>query len=198
MRAREAWQEVVRDAVSGTSRFVFAVVAVSLLTVSFGSVDATAQSHILRQAYAFNTSGASVFTLSVPEGIDGDRCDGLTDTMGVVSSGATRDATIELAPVALPSGGPVTIEATSEFLTLVEAEVKVPSSGVVLAESLAKEIGRTPGSYIDDVERGRTAVIGTFSDARFGDRLAYVAVGVVPSSGKFDDCWVRVRDSTLR
>ncbi|MCL2736974.1 MAG: hypothetical protein FWD75_10185 [Propionibacteriaceae bacterium] len=183
----EAW----RNLTSGVTRgFVFA-----LVFWLFCGGSAVAQARIvvglIQEATMFRQSGAAVWIMSQPYGVNGAQCDRLASLPGVVAAGAIRGGpTVTLA--VLPSTPIATWEITPGFPSLFNM-ADSDSDGVWLSDDLAGRAGvATIADMVPLADGTNVHVAGVYAyppDGRL-PILSYTIAAPVMSDQPFDQCWV--------
>ena len=182
----EAW----RNMTSGVTRgFVFAIVF-WLFCGGAAVAQARIVVNLIQEATMFRQSGAAVWIISQPYGINGPQCDQLANLPGIIAAGAIRSGpTITLA--VLPSTPITTWEITPGFPGLFNQTTA--TGGVWLSDDLADRAGVTTSTSLMPLVDGtslRIAGIYTYpADGRL-PTLSYTIAAPVVSNQPFDQCWV--------
>ena len=192
MRPAAVLSEAWRSTASGSNRAAgWGVLAVLVFGV-VGAADARLVVGLLADARELRESGASVWVVEAPAGIDAARCEALADVEGVNASGALRESSVTVRPASLPSSEIRVVEATPGLGAVLAVEGP-PEGGVWLPRALAETLGIASGGSIETVE-GRVTVAGRYeypADGRM-TTLEHVVVAPVPATGAFDGCWAEV------
>jgi hypothetical protein len=153
---------------------------------------------ILTQQREFREAGATVQVISGAGGISADRCISLSGIHGVSGAMALRASPSSFALSTLPSNPPALFEASGDlahfFPSLNPLNSRVSSqAGVLLSASLAERLGAKTNSVLA-LRDGSVVVREVFPWPRDGRAsiLDGAAVAEVPTSGRFDECWVDV------
>lgn len=184
----EAW----RNLVTGTSRGLL----LALAFFCFCGGTAVAQSRIVvdftNQALAFRASGAAIWVISQPGGINGQQCDNLAAAPGILAAGAIRPGP-PLALAVLPSGPINSWQVTPGFTRLLNPSGPPNASGVWLASDLAdRAVVLSSTTSLGLTDGTNMAVAGVYdwpTDGRL-PILAYSIVAPVTSTQPYDQCWV--------
>lgn len=192
MRPTAVLSEAWRNTVSGTTRAAVWAVLVVLVLGLVGAADARVVVGMLADARELRESGASVWVVEAPGGVDASRCEALGRVEGVTAAGALRETTETVRPASLPSSDIRAFEATAGLAAVLAVDGG-PAGGVWLPKVLAETLGVAPGESIETAE-GQVAVAGRYEypvDGRV-TTLEHAVVAPVPVTGTFDACWAEV------
>ncbi|MDO5068185.1 MAG: hypothetical protein Q4D96_12965 [Propionibacteriaceae bacterium] len=190
MRWSSIWSEAMRNVASGTTRALLGALAMIMILAGTVVQDALAVQHIFASQRAVRSGGGATHVISAPDGIDGERCVGLTGLNGVTGSMALREVPGRFAVLAYPHSKPSLYEVTGDVGGTLGAHPSQPA-GVWLSEAMAKRFGTRPLPMADG---GTAHVAGVFpypDDGR-NSQLASAALAPVPPMGVFDSCWVTI------
>lgn len=190
MRWSSIWSEAMRNVASGTTRAILGALVLVMILAGTALQDALAVQHILASQRAVRSGGGATHIISAPEGIDGERCVGLTGLKGVVGSMALREVQDRFAVLAYPHSKPSLLEVAGDVGGTLGAHPVQPT-GLWLSEAMANRFGTGPLPMVDG---GTAQVAGTFpypDDGR-NSQLASAALAPVPPMGVFDSCWVTI------
>jgi hypothetical protein len=128
--------------------------------------------------------------LNAPGGVNGKACDELQTIAGVTGAGAIRSRPDPIALAQLPGTPVPAFDVTPSFAAQLALE-KTGPTGVLLPTSLAETLGLTTGEAVHYID-GTAPLAGMYAFPEDGRdaTLAYAALGLVPSEGNFDSCWV--------
>lgn len=190
MRWASILSEAARNLASGTTRAVFA--ALALLVILAGTVlqDALAVEHVFIAQRAVRVGGGATHIVAAPAGIDGQRCVALRGLNGVVGSIALREVPDRFGLLAYPHSKPALYDVAGDIPSVLDARPSMPT-GVWLSEAMATRFGSGPLPMADGTS---VVAAGTFpypDDGR-NSQLASAALQPVPPSGRFDACWVTI------
>lgn len=216
MRLRGVGDEAWRNILSGTTHtFAFALVLTCVIVALIGA-DTTSIMQIRTQANDYVAAGASTYTISLTDRINGATCDSLSSMDGVIASGAIRNSTDKLTFAALPSIGvpvyEITVGATSLFAHVDEG---IPANSTVSSASTTESgiwLSQEASSPLqveahDDVPLadGRSAhIAGIYDWPDDGRKTGYGHAALLPvpmaiyntsqsasAQTAFDQCWVK-------
>lgn len=190
MRWASILSEAARNVASGTTRAVFA--ALALLVILAGTVlqDALAVGHVFIAQRAVRAGGGATHIVAAPAGIDGQRCVALRGLKGVVGSIALREVPDRFGLLAYPHSKPALYDVAGDIPSALDARPSMPV-GVWLSEAMATRFGSGPLPMAD----GTSAVVAgifPYPDDGRNSQLASAALQPVPPSGRFDACWVTI------
>jgi hypothetical protein len=201
MRPSSVLSEAARNLASGTSRAAILATIFVALVGTVAILDVRTVVDVLRNAAAYRAAGAAIQVIEANDGIDGQRCDRLAATPGIVGSGALR-AGERLRALNLPSSELTVWEVTPGLPALLAA-TEAPAGpqpgpgvwgpGVWLSADLAETLGAGRGSEIA-TSAGVMPVAGVYDwpdDGRVRD-LGYAILAPVPAAGRFDQCWAGI------
>jgi hypothetical protein len=130
----------------------------------------------MTQAAQYRTGGGSTWVVSAPAGVDGERCDALSELPQVTAAGALRGSSQGIRFATLPSLAVETFQATPGLAHLLTGEVR-GSGSILLSSRLASDLGVDRPEWVRTTT-GQVAVAGSFdypSDGRT-PILEYAAV----------------------
>jgi hypothetical protein len=194
MRIREVFSEAGRNIASGTSRTAALAIVLATTVTVLGAAEGESVRQVVRGAYEFRSSGASVVILSADQGINGIACERLVTVAGIETAGAIRPAVPDsLLLTSLPTLPVPLKEATPGFRHVLHAAPE-GTDGMLISEQVARTTGRGPGGHLWAVQ-GALGIAGVYvypADGR-SPQLEYAAVDLVPAGvGLFDECWAEV------
>ena len=193
MRLGEALREAWRDIATGAGRSVtftllFAVMAGGIVLAA-GLSSATA----VRDAREFVASGAAIYVMKAPGGIDGRACDAMSSLANVGASGAIREQAEGVSSSRLPRT-PISLFAVSRgFTALLPFDGEPNGGGLSLSKDAATTLGATAGQDLETT-RGITRVASVFDypDDGRDPLLSFAATEVVAGEAAFDQCWAMI------
>ncbi|MEO7069717.1 MAG: hypothetical protein ABI131_04410 [Nostocoides sp.] len=199
----EAW----RNLCTGTTRALALAVALAASLTVLLWADVGAAASLASKVDAYVATGASTYTLTSVDNIDGRACDRLVTSGVVGAAGAIRSAD-EVQFAVLPSNPVAAFAATSGLLELIAPHRPSPgSAGVYLSPALRDTLAPTlpgPGtvsaaSTVTPVSVAPVTALGVYpwpDDGR-PSQLQYAVLAAAPATGTFDQCWVRAVEPTL-
>lgn len=193
MRVRSLLSEAGRNLATGTTRAVLlACVFVALIGV-LAAVDVRAVVQVVDDAAEYRAAGASVQVLESVDRVDARRCEDLSGTTGITSSGAIRASRESLYALNLPASELAVHEVTPGLLSVVAPGHSSEGAGIWLSDDLAATLGAHVGNLIATTS-GSVTVAGVFTMPDDGRErtLAYSVLAPVPPVGNFDECWAEV------
>jgi hypothetical protein len=200
MRPVEIAREALRNILRGVTRPSIFAGAFGLLVGGLVMLDLRILVDANQTLTRWREAGASVVTVSAPDGIDGAACEALSDTAGITASGAGRMVASGLPLPALPLGTPALAEVTPGLVNLLMTTAGGTSTaatpafgGLLLSDSLADALDRGPGSTLA-TGLGSARIAGAYAmpDDGRDSTLGYAALAEVPAQGRFDFCWAEV------
>ncbi|MFI5906505.1 hypothetical protein [Dactylosporangium sp. NPDC051541] len=141
----------------------------------------------------FRLHGAATYIITTERGVDGTSCEQLQNIDGVRSAGAVRIASPTPTLVALPAGTLPLHEATRGFLPLLGVEARVAQqASYLISRQAADQLSAESGSDLT-TSHGTAHIdaIYEYADDGRNSSLLYAAVGIVPTEGRFDECWIQ-------
>lgn len=147
---------------------------------------------LVDRADDFVRSGAAVVIVTAVGRVDGARCDRLVKLPGVTASGALRETSYQLTPVALRSAPIPVSEISPGFPDVVQASTR--TAGLLLGPEAIEALGLVPPSPLA-TSAGPLRVGGHYAYPNDGRRpgLSYAALAPAPVEQPFDECWVETR-----
>lgn len=163
--------EAMRNLRSGTTRaWTFALIC-GVLAASALVTDALAIDAVQRAAARYLASGAATLVVESPGGVDGARCEGMTDVPNVRAAGAMRQTDAPLLPLRTPGIELPTFYATAGAVALLRA-----TGGTDGASQGAPHEGALPEGALPDIDpHDDTADAGSdgvFVSAELADTLS--------------------------
>jgi hypothetical protein len=212
MRMTEVWREAWRDVTSGASWAATTAVVLAVLLGGVVGLRAAAVADDVRSAAVFVASGAATTVQRAEGRIDGQVCDALSDSEGIVASGAFRRLDDGTVPAALPGSAIPTYEVTAGVRGLLgdaagdEAAGSAGvagAAGVIVSPTVQRTLGLAPGDRLVTADGPGAAVAGVYDypdDGRDPDLEYAVLAPAVDDGTPFDACWATVwpqRDDTV-
>lgn len=210
MTLRGVFSEAGRNLASGASRAALFAMTLTLLLALACAADLTVMRSLSQQVEQYVRSGGSTYVLSAPGHVNGAACDALSGTGGVQAAGALRLTDRKVTFSVLPSTGvPLTeISKGAETVFLSGASFTIRAApvddgavtdraaddgAVLLSREAAQSMGVSRGSQTALLGGGSVRVNGVFDYPDDGRQsgFSYSVLAIVPSSGSFDQCWVR-------
>lgn len=210
--------EAMRNLRSGTTRALTFGLICGVLATAALVADALAIDAVQGAAARYLESGAATLVVESPGGVDGARCEGMTDVPNVRAAGAIRQTDAPLMPLRTPGVELPTFDATPGAVALLRTTggtrgssqvtprpdappeidphddtADAGNDGVFVSAELADTLSLTTGSILR-TGTGTAEVSGTFSypdDGRAAG-LGYSVVLSVPPRGAFDQCRVLI------
>ncbi len=204
--------EAVRNLRSGTTRALTFGLICGVLATAALVADALAIDAVQGAAARYLSAGAATLVVESPGGVDGARCEAMTDVPNVRAAGAMRQTDAPLLPLRTPGIELPTFDATPGAVALLRATegAESPSpvapradrthdttdagrDGMFVSTELAGTLSLTTGSALR-TSTGTAEVSGVFSypdDGRAAG-LGYSVVLSVPPRGAFDQCRVLI------
>ena len=184
----EAWRNLLTGTVrAGLLGTVFAL-TLSTLTVS----DAVIVDTLVKEAQDFQEVGASTITVAAPAAISGDACEALSQTNGILASGAIRSTSKSLSLSVLPRS-PVPISEVSAGFSAVLGVQPGSAGGVVVPKDVVLNSGGQDEEVLKTA-RGDVAVAGVYLYPSDGRRpgLGWAILDPIATGQIFDECWVKI------
>lgn len=192
MRPSGMWSEALRNITSGTSRTLPVLTVAVLILIACTLADAVTVGALVRDAREFQLKGASVTTVTAPEGIDGRACDRLDEIPGIRSAGALRSSTSNLDATLLPRSPIPMFEVSPGFLGVVSSNSR-SRGGISVPTEVTEALGLRPGDRLLAAQ-GPAIIAGTYEYPSDGRRPGFGWAALVPSSNNeiFDECWAEI------
>lgn len=200
MRASALWSEAARDIGSGTTRMLSLFILVCTVVTGLSVIDSISIGDLVREAREFQERGASVTTITAPDGVSGRACERLSELPGVRSAGALRASVEGLHAILLLRSPLPMFQVSPGFIKLVGAGgptldgIAVPND---VMQALSAPIG---GSLTTD--QGLAHIGATYAYPSDGRRpgFGWAALITGPVDQTYDECWVDVwpSNSNLR
>lgn len=183
---REAWLNIR----TGTARTAVLAAAAAIAVLTPLLADQLVVRQLTAEAERFQTSGASVLTLTALGRIDGVACEALGRLPGVRAAGAVRAEPQPLVAAGLPSAPIPSFSVTPGFAGVLRVK-GWGGSGVVLSDQAADTLGIGPGGRLQS-GAGAVAVDGVYAYPDDGRRGGFGYAALIPTiaSEPFDECWV--------
>jgi hypothetical protein len=192
MRFADTVGEAFRNVREGVARALLVVVGLAGITAGAAWLDGSSVAAVMTQAAQYRTGGGSTWVVSAPAGVDGERCDALSELPQVTAAGALRGSSQGIRFATLPSLAVETFQATPGLAHLLTGEVR-GSGSILLSSRLASDLGVDRPEWVRTTT-GQVAVAGSFdypSDGRT-PILEYAAVSFAADPAPFDACWISV------
>lgn len=189
MKLRSLLSEAGRNLVSGTSRTATFAVALSMLLALPVLADVFVTTSLVHAANEFRNSGASIITVSAPDGIDGAACEALAEVPQVRAAGALSITGERLTVATLPRS-PLDLHRITDGFADVLSAHRQGSEGLVLTDAVMSAAGTRSDHLVTDL--GAVSVDGAFTYPADGRRsgFGWAALATQPAAGTFDECWV--------
>jgi hypothetical protein len=190
MRFRAILREASRGVLSGTARTLAFLCITVVLIGGLVSVDLVAIRQLIREAQDFRESGAATLIVTAPGRVDGARCRGLAEVVGVEASGAIRPRADAFVVEVLPSAPLLAFDVTPGFGALLGVSDTV--GGALVSRDVAETLVIAPGKSVA-VRGGALDVGASYSYPDDGRRpgLAWAALLESVDTAPFDECWLR-------
>jgi hypothetical protein len=178
MRFADTVGEAFRNVREGVARALLVVVGLAGITAGAAWLDGSSVAAVMTQAAQYRTGGGSTWVVSAPAGVDGERCDALSELPQVTAAGALRGSSQGIRFATLPSLAVETFQATPGLAHLLTGEVR-GSGSILLSSRLASDLGVDRPEWVRTTT-GRTPI------------LEYAAVSFAADPAPFDACWISV------
>jgi len=184
--SREAWRNLVSDTThAGVWMFVLATVMGTLAWADTAQV-----ASIVDDSAAYITGGGATWILDAPGRVDGAACAALSDATNTHGAGAVRRADAPVTAAAVPNAPLPGYEVTVGIPEVLDAWT---DTGILLPDQAAETLSLESGDTL--ITTNGPALVGAiyaFPDDGRTPTLGYAALSLVPATGIFDQCWVRV------
>jgi hypothetical protein len=191
MQLREVLTEAWRDIAAGTTHVLRWACVLAVVVAALGWLDTATVRDQVSAARDYVAGGGATWVLETSGRVDGTTCDALSETDGIIASGALRTSETTIVPAQLPKAPLTHIDATVGMFTLLHAPV---ITGAALTDRLAAQLGLAPGSEFVAVDDSRLSIDAVFQFPSDGRRsgLGYTIITPADTSQPFDECWVQV------
>jgi hypothetical protein len=190
---RSIISEALRNVTSGASRALILAIAFALTAGGLSWAAIRAVEQLASRAETYLASGAAVHIITLPGTINGQECDNLANTPGILAAGALR-AGPEITPAALPSRAISTYQVTAGFgrLLALTRSNRPWADGAWLSQEVATDLGVGQGTSSLPLANGTTLpVVGVYADPNDGrdSNLEYEILLPVAPVSAFDSCY---------
>jgi hypothetical protein len=180
----EAWRNVR----VGASRALISGALLVPTVLGLAWLDMSQVASAEREAIAYRDAGAATFVIADTGQIDGARCDGLGEQLGVQAAGALRSAEAAFVPLVTPRNAIPQYDITPGLARQLHPGY---TTGLALDAATADALGIGPGQLLRGID-GDAAMMATYAypDDGRDQKLAYALTRSGAASGRYDECWL--------